>query len=220
MPQAPPLIEIEGLKTYFHTDGEVVRAVDDLNISIREGQTLGLVGESGSGKSVTSLTIMRLLPDVSAKIEAGSISFLGRDLVRLPKSEMCDIRGSEISMIFQEPGTSLNPVYRVGAQVGERGMTALLRVGLAEIDGAEVIVVAISEPADADPGDAGVVLGAAVAVVAGGSVPRGVLTARDRIAAVGGTRIAVLAIERDVAQNQLPLPDGNAVNICFHATPD
>ncbi|MBT6155386.1 MAG: ABC transporter ATP-binding protein [Planctomycetaceae bacterium] len=119
MPQAPPLIEIEGLKTYFHTDGEVVRAVDDLNISIREGQTLGLVGESGSGKSVTSLTIMRLLPDVSARIEAGSISFLGRDLVRLPKSEMCDIRGSEISMIFQEPGTSLNPVYRAGAQVGE-----------------------------------------------------------------------------------------------------
>jgi peptide/nickel transport system ATP-binding protein len=119
MPQAPTLIEIEGLKTYFHTDGEVVRAVDDLNISIREGQTLGLVGESGSGKSVTSLTIMRLLPDVSAKLEAGSISFLGRDLVRLPKSEMCNIRGSEISMIFQEPGTSLNPVYRVGAQVGE-----------------------------------------------------------------------------------------------------
>lgn len=119
MPEAPTLIDIDGLKTYFHTDGEVVRAVDDLSISIREGQTLGLVGESGSGKSVTSFTIMRLLPDVSARIEAGSISFLGRDLVKLPKSEMSAIRGNDISMIFQEPGTSLNPVYRVGAQVME-----------------------------------------------------------------------------------------------------
>lgn len=115
----PELIRIEQLRTYFHTGGEVVRAVEDLSLEIREGQTLGLVGESGSGKSVTSLTIMRLLPDVSAKIESGRISFLGKDLVRLPKSEMRDIRGDEISMIFQEPGTSLNPVFRVGDQVAE-----------------------------------------------------------------------------------------------------
>jgi hypothetical protein len=119
MPEAPPLIEIEGLKTYFHTEAEVVRAVDDLSVRIPEGHTLGLVGESGSGKSVTSLSVMRLLPEVSARIEAGRISFLGTDLVRLPTDEMRKIRGADISMIFQEPGTSLNPVYRVGSQVME-----------------------------------------------------------------------------------------------------
>jgi peptide/nickel transport system ATP-binding protein len=113
------LLEISGLKTYFHSDGGTVKAVDDLSIKIRPGETLGLVGESGSGKSVTSLTIMRLLPDVGATIEGGQISFLGRDLVRLPRSEMPGIRGKDIAMIFQEPGTSLNPVYRVGDQVAE-----------------------------------------------------------------------------------------------------
>ncbi|MEX0718054.1 MAG: ABC transporter ATP-binding protein [Planctomycetaceae bacterium] len=116
---APPLIEVEGLKTYFHTDDGVVRAVDDVGFSIAPGHTLGLVGESGSGKSVTSLTIMRLLPEFSARIEAGRISFLGKDIVKLPRREMEHLRGDEISMIFQEPGTSLNPVYRVGAQVME-----------------------------------------------------------------------------------------------------
>jgi peptide/nickel transport system ATP-binding protein len=119
MTAAPPLLDIRGLKTYFHNDGQTVKAVDDISIQIREGQTLGLVGESGSGKSVTSLTIMRLLPEFSAKIEAGSISLLGRDLVRLPAKEMPAIRGRDVSMIFQEPGTSLNPVYRVGWQVME-----------------------------------------------------------------------------------------------------
>jgi len=113
------LLKIDGLKTYFHTEAGVVKAVDDLTISLHEGMTLGLVGESGSGKSVTSLSVMRLLPEVSASIEAGSISFLGRDLVMLPDPQMRDIRGSEISMIFQEPGTSLNPVFRVGRQVVE-----------------------------------------------------------------------------------------------------
>ncbi|MEX1094712.1 MAG: ABC transporter ATP-binding protein, partial [Planctomycetales bacterium] len=103
----------------FHTDDGVVRAVDDISLKIAPGHTLGLVGESGSGKSVTSLTIMRLLPEVSARIEAGRISFLGRDLVKLPRKQMERLRGDEISMIFQEPGTSLNPVYRVGAQVVE-----------------------------------------------------------------------------------------------------
>ena len=114
-----PLLVIDGLKTYFYTDEGVVRAVDDLSLAIREGHTLGLVGESGSGKSVTSLTIMRLLPEVSARIEAGRIAFLGRDLVKLPEREMRSIRGRDISMIFQEPGTSLNPVFRVGWQVME-----------------------------------------------------------------------------------------------------
>eukprot|EP00456_Euglypha_rotunda_P072548 TRINITY_DN656_c0_g1_i22.p2 TRINITY_DN656_c0_g1~~TRINITY_DN656_c0_g1_i22.p2 ORF type:complete len:365 (-),score=108.73 TRINITY_DN656_c0_g1_i22:24-1118(-) len=113
------LLEIDGLKTYFHTDAGTVKAVDDLSVKIRLGETLGLVGESGSGKSVTSLTIMRLLPDVGATIEGGCISFLGRDLVQLPKWAMPAIRGKDIAMIFQEPGTSLNPVYRVGDQVAE-----------------------------------------------------------------------------------------------------
>ncbi|WP_010583607.1 ABC transporter ATP-binding protein [Schlesneria paludicola] len=115
----PALLEITGLKTYFHSDGGTVKAVDDLTIKIREGETLGLVGESGSGKSVTSLTIMRLLPDIGAKIEAGRIAFLGKDLVQLPRAEMRHMRGKDLSMIFQEPGTSLNPVYRVGDQVAE-----------------------------------------------------------------------------------------------------
>ncbi|MCA8938480.1 MAG: ABC transporter ATP-binding protein, partial [Planctomycetes bacterium] len=118
MPEAP-IIDIKGLKTYFHTENGTVKAVDDLNISIQEGQTLGLVGESGSGKSVTSLTIMRLLPESGAAIEAGEISFLGKDLVKLPEPEMRGVRGKEISMIFQEPMTSLNPVFTVGSQVME-----------------------------------------------------------------------------------------------------
>ena len=113
------LLEIAGLKTYFHSDGNTVKAVDDLSLKIREGETLGLVGESGSGKSVTSLTIMRLLPDVGAAIKAGRIVFLGKDLVQLPRAEMRHMRGKDLSMIFQEPGTSLNPVYRVGDQVAE-----------------------------------------------------------------------------------------------------
>jgi len=113
------LLDIEGLKTYFHSDAGTVKAVDNLSVKIRPGETLGLVGESGSGKSVTSLTIMRLLPDVGATIEGGRISFLGRDLVQLPLREMPKIRGKDVAMIFQEPGTSLNPVYRVGDQVAE-----------------------------------------------------------------------------------------------------
>ena len=113
------LLDITGLKTYFHSDNGTVKAVDDLTVRIRPGQTLGLVGESGSGKSVTSLSIMRLLPDVGASIEAGRIVFLGRDLVQLPRAEMRHLRGKDLSMIFQEPGTSLNPVYRVGSQVAE-----------------------------------------------------------------------------------------------------
>jgi len=113
------LLEISGLKTYFHSGTETVKAVDDLTIRIQPGQTLGLVGESGSGKSVTSLSIMRLLPDVGAAIEGGKIVFLGRDLVQLPRAEMRHLRGKDLSMIFQEPGTSLNPVYRVGSQVAE-----------------------------------------------------------------------------------------------------
>ncbi len=113
------LLQIDGLKTYFHGGSGVVKAVDDLTLTLRKGQTIGIVGESGSGKSVTSLSILRLLPPASAEIVGGSISYLGRDLVKLPEWEMRKLRGSEISMIFQEPGTSLNPVFTVGEQVIE-----------------------------------------------------------------------------------------------------
>ncbi len=112
------VVEIENLRTYFHTDEGVVRAVDDISLSVDEGRTLGIVGESGSGKSVTSLSIMRLLAP-TARIESGRIALLGRDLVGLPEPEMRRLRGKEISMIFQEPMTSLNPVFTVGAQVAE-----------------------------------------------------------------------------------------------------
>ncbi|NCG18931.1 MAG: dipeptide ABC transporter ATP-binding protein [Rhodobacterales bacterium] len=114
-----PILKIEGLKTYFHTDDGIVKAVDDVSFSIRPGETLGVVGESGSGKSVTSLTIMKLLPDRVSEIAGGSISFLGKDLLGISQREMTNLRGSEIAMIFQEPMTALNPVYRVGDQVGE-----------------------------------------------------------------------------------------------------
>ena len=113
------LLQIESLKTYFHGEGGVVKAVDDLSLTLKKGQTIGIVGESGSGKSVTSLSVLRLLPPASAKIAGGAISYLGRDLVQLPERQMRDLRGCEISMIFQEPGTSLNPVFTVGEQVNE-----------------------------------------------------------------------------------------------------
>lgn len=115
---ASPLLEINELRTYFGRGENTTKAVDDLSITLQRGHTLGVVGESGSGKSVTSLTVMRLLPP-SARIETGTVSYLGKDLVRLPEREMQDIRGSDISMIFQEPGTSLNPVFTVGDQVIE-----------------------------------------------------------------------------------------------------
>ncbi len=113
------LLKIEGLKTYFHTDQGIVKAVDDVSMEIPEGMTLGVVGESGSGKSVTSLTLMRLLPPDTAEIAGGRICFLGRDLLALSDKEMTDVRGRDMAMIFQEPMTSLNPVFTVGAQVAE-----------------------------------------------------------------------------------------------------
>jgi peptide/nickel transport system ATP-binding protein len=114
------LLEIKGLRTYFNTEGGTVKAVEDLNISIKPGKTLGIVGESGSGKSVTSLSIMQLLPSIVSSVEPGSsISFLGQELLGLSEKEMRQIRGKEISMIFQEPMTSLNPVHTTGSQVME-----------------------------------------------------------------------------------------------------
>ena len=114
------LLQIKGLRTYFFIDEGVARAVDDVSLTLREGDTIGIVGESGCGKSVTALSIMRLIPQPPGKIICGEIYFAGReDLTRLTEDEMRKIRGNEISMIFQEPMTFLNPVYRVGFQIAE-----------------------------------------------------------------------------------------------------
>ena len=114
-----PLLQLEDLKTYFFTDDGVVRAVDGVTYAIGERETLAVVGESGSGKSVTTLSILRLIPEPPGKIVSGRILFKGRDLAGLSTAEMRRIRGKEISMIFQEPMTSLNPVYSCGEQIIE-----------------------------------------------------------------------------------------------------
>ncbi|RCW62408.1 ABC transporter ATP-binding protein [Halanaerobium sp. ST460_2HS_T2] len=113
------LVEVKNLKTYFYTEEGVVKAVDGVDYEIYPGETLGIVGESGCGKSVTSLSIMRLVESPPGRIEAGEINFQGKDLTKLPEKEMRKIRGNDISMIFQEPMTSLNPVYTVGDQIIE-----------------------------------------------------------------------------------------------------
>jgi len=113
------LLEIRNLKTYFEVRRSVLKAVDDVSLSIESGKTLGLVGESGCGKSVTAASIMGLVPIPPGKIAGGEILFEGVNLLKLPESRMKKIRGNRISMIFQEPMTSLNPVFTVGDQVGE-----------------------------------------------------------------------------------------------------
>ncbi len=114
-----PLLQIQGLKTCFFTRKGVVKAVDGVDLRINEGETLGLVGESGCGKTVTALSIMRLIPEPIGRIVEGSILFDGIDLAKATESEMRRIRGNRISMIFQEPMTSLNPVFKVGFQIAE-----------------------------------------------------------------------------------------------------
>jgi len=117
MPQ--PLLRIEDLDTCFFTDDGVVNAVSELDLKIDRGETLGLVGESGCGKSVTALSIMRLIPQPAGRITRGRIIFEARDLMGLSEEAMRQIRGNRISMIFQEPMTSLNPVFKVGSQIAE-----------------------------------------------------------------------------------------------------
>lgn len=113
------LLKINDLQTHFFSDKGVVKAVDGVTITVNKGETVGIVGESGCGKSVTSLSIMRLLKDTPGKIVGGSIQFEGKDLIQLPEKSMRSIRGNEIAMIFQEPMTSLNPVYKIGRQLVE-----------------------------------------------------------------------------------------------------
>jgi oligopeptide/dipeptide ABC transporter ATP-binding protein len=121
---ADTILELRELQTHFATDRGTARAVDGVSFRVRRGETLAVVGESGSGKSVTSLSVMRLIPAPPGRIAGGEILFRGRDgqardLVRLPEPAMRQVRGNEIGMIFQEPMTSLNPVYTVGEQIGE-----------------------------------------------------------------------------------------------------
>jgi peptide/nickel transport system ATP-binding protein len=113
------LLEIEDLRTWFFTADGVVRAVDGVSYSVKPGETLAVVGESGCGKSVTAMSILRLLPSPPARIVSGAIRFQGKNLLDADEAEMRAIRGNEISMIFQEPMTSLNPVYTVGRQIAE-----------------------------------------------------------------------------------------------------
>ena len=113
------LLEVKDLKTYFYTDAGVGKAVDGVTFSLEKGKVLGIVGESGCGKSVTSLSIMRLVDTTTGKYEGGEILFEGRDILKLPEKEMRKLRGNKISMIFQEPMTSLNPVFTIGYQIME-----------------------------------------------------------------------------------------------------
>jgi peptide/nickel transport system ATP-binding protein len=116
---ADALLDIRGLKTQFKTDDGMVRAVDGVDLRIDRGETVGVVGESGCGKTVTAMTVLKLIQMPPGRIAAGSILWQGRDLVPLPLPEMQKIRSKEIAIIFQEPMTSLNPVYTVGAQIAE-----------------------------------------------------------------------------------------------------
>jgi oligopeptide/dipeptide ABC transporter ATP-binding protein len=113
-----PLLEVKGLKTYFYTEDGVVRAVDGVSFEVYPGEVLGLVGESGCGKSVTSLSIMRLISK-PGRIDEGEILLDGENLLKLPEDEMIKVRGNRISMIFQQPQTALNPVFKVGDQLAE-----------------------------------------------------------------------------------------------------
>lgn len=118
-PSEEAVLEVKNLITSFQVGGRQINAVDDCSFRVRRGHTLGIVGESGCGKSVTSLSIMRLIPSPPGRIASGQILFEGKDLLRLPEEEMRKIRGNRVSMIFQEPMTSLNPVFTIGNQIAE-----------------------------------------------------------------------------------------------------
>jgi len=141
-------LEVDGLHTYFYTRRGIVKAVDDVSFSLGRSETLGIVGESGCGKSITALSIMRLVPNPPGRIVGGSIRLEGRNLLELEEEEMRDIRGNEISMIFQEPMTSLNPVITIGHQISE---ALILHQGLNKAEALEKSVemlklVRIPEP--------------------------------------------------------------------------
>ncbi len=119
IPEGQHLLEVDNLKMYFHTEDGIVHAVDGVSYTLDRGETLGVVGESGSGKSVTAMTIMGLISMPPGKIEGGRVLYRGHSLLDMTEEEMQHIRGNDIAMIFQDPMTSLNPVYKIGEQVGE-----------------------------------------------------------------------------------------------------
>ena len=116
---AEPLLEVRDLKVSFRTEDGTVQAVDGVSLEVAPGETLGIVGESGSGKSVTMMSVMRLINDPNARFE-GEVLYKGRDLMTLSQEQIREVRGGDIAMIFQDPMTSLNPVYRVGWQIAEQ----------------------------------------------------------------------------------------------------
>ena len=119
IPAGRHLLEVDDLKMYFHTRDGIVRAVDGVSYTLDPGETLGVVGESGSGKSVTAMTIMGLIPMPPGRIEGGDVLYRGKSLLSMTQTEMQSIRGNDIAMVFQDPMSSLNPVYKIGRQVGE-----------------------------------------------------------------------------------------------------
>ncbi len=136
------LLSVQDLRTYFFTDAGVVKAVDGVSYDIRKGRTLGVVGESGCGKSVTALSIMRLIPDPPGRIVGGTIGFDGEDLTSVPIKRMRQIRGKDIGMIFQEPMTSLNPVFTIGFQIME---PAVLHLGVSASEARRLAIEVLSK---------------------------------------------------------------------------
>ena len=114
-----PLLEVRNIKTYFHTQDGIVKAVDGVTFVVHTGETIAVVGESGCGKTVSALSILRLVAEPAGKIVSGEIVFNGIDLLKLSDTEMHKMRGAKISIIFQEPQTSLNPVLTIGRQISE-----------------------------------------------------------------------------------------------------
>src|ERR1700722_15236220 len=151
MPSTPtkPLLEIANLNVAFETSRGDIRPVRDVSFSIYPGQTLAVVGESGCGKSVTALSILRLIPSPPGKVLGGQILFEGKDLLNLPENQMRSIRGRDIAMIFQEPMTSLNPVYTIGDQIVE-AITLHQHVGTREAY--KIAEQSLADVGIADPG--------------------------------------------------------------------
>ena len=125
------LLDVENLQTYFFTRQGLVKAVDGVSFALKKGETLAIVGESGCGKSITALSLLRLIPDPPGRIVGGAIRLAGRDLMQVSEAEMRKVRGNDISMIFQEPMTSLNPVMTIGAQIAE---VLLLHQGMSKAE--------------------------------------------------------------------------------------
>ena len=117
--KAPPVLEVEGLKTIFHTQDGTIHAVNGVSLHLRAGELVGVVGESGSGKSVTMMSLMKLLPEPPAEIVSGTVRLEGRDLLRLGPADLRRVRGAEVGFVFQDPMTSLNPVFNIGFQIME-----------------------------------------------------------------------------------------------------